>query len=70
MSGENDLHDEPATGGIVPEMQARMAALEAALDEIQGAAFAMSRAANGSVQTMCVPIGAWENAMRLLEPRQ
>ncbi len=42
----------------------RIAKLEAALDEIRGASFEMSRAANGTVQTMCVPIGAWDNAMR------
>lgn len=46
----------------------RIAELEGALDEINGAAFPMSKAVNGSVQTMCVPIGAWENAMRFLAP--
>ena len=45
----------------------RIADLEAALDEIRGAAFEMSRSAQGTVQTMCVPIGAWENAMRFIE---
>ena len=44
----------------------RIAELEAALDEINGASFPMSKARDGSVQTMCVPIGAWENAMRFL----
>ena len=46
----------------------RIAELEAALDEIYGAAFPMSKAANGRVETMCVPTGAWENAMRFLTP--
>ena len=42
----------------------RIDALEAALDEIHGAAYAMSRGINGGVTTMCVPIGAWDNAMK------
>lgn len=49
----------------------RIAELEAALDEIRGAAFEMSRVATGTVQIMCVPIGAWQNAMRFIgEPRE
>lgn len=45
-------------------LRERIAELEAALDEIQGAAFALSAI------TMGVPIGAWENAMRALKPSQ
>jgi hypothetical protein len=48
----------------VDRLKARIAELEAALDEILGASFEISK------QTIGVPIGAWENAMRFLRPRQ
>ena len=44
----------------------RIAELEAALDEIRNAGYALSRGRNGLAATMCVPIGAWSNAMRIL----
>jgi DNA-binding IclR family transcriptional regulator len=46
------------------DARARIAELEAALDEIHGAGYAMFRGANGGVTRMCVPIDAWGNAMK------
>ncbi len=51
-------------------LEARIAELEEALDEIQSAAFPLSTARNGNVETMCVPIGAWDNAMRFIEVKR
>jgi len=51
---------------LVKKREARIAELEAALDEIRGAAFPLSTARNGLHETMCVPIGAWDNAMRAI----
>lgn len=45
----------------------RIAELEAAIEEIYGAGYAMSRGVNGGVTTMCVPIGAWNNAARSIQ---
>ena len=68
MSGDDERHDGDHMASVVPELRARIAELEAALDELRGHAYPMSRGANGGVTTMCVPIGAWENAMRFIEP--
>lgn len=52
-----------------PSQTHRIAELEAALDEIHGAGYAMSRGINGGVSTMCVPIDAWDNAMQARNPK-
>ena len=44
----------------------RIAELEMALDEITGASYPIMTNATGMPPSaMCVPIGAWENALRI-----
>ena len=51
---------------IIRRKDTRIAELERALDEIRNAGYALSRSPSGQAATMCVPIAAWKNAMRIL----
>ena len=59
----------PPLAAEIKRTEQRIAELESALDEIRGVAYAMSRGINGGVTTMCVPIGAWDNAMKARNPK-
>ncbi len=56
----------PEGAGILLEAKAEVERLRAALEEIEMASFPLERE---SVRVLCVPIGAWDNAMRALESK-
>lgn len=68
MSGDDDRHDEPMGGSIVPGLNARIAELEAALRPFAAAAY--NDNGDVTISTGHLTPQDWLRARRLVDPFQ